>query len=192
MQKKKFTKTKASSRRPQKDPLPWKYFLVTIFFAVLLAAGFFHAARLHFFSLEYGASNHKLRVEIEDLKAKTRKLKLNKELAMSPAEIKEAAGKLGLTRTTVFNLEPLGDGMEPELASLQTEESAVPAPVKAFAKERAVESRPVSGSQTAATAPKVVKTVKASKSVPVAEKPEPQEDPTKLTRSRIIDTTAKR
>lgn len=192
MQKKKFTKTKASSRRPQKDPLPWKYFLVTIFFAVLLAAGFFQAARLHFFSMEYGASNHKLRVEIEDLKAKNRKLKLNKELAMSPAEIKEAAGKLGLTRTTVFNLEAQGEGIEPELASLQSEEAVTPAPVKTFVKEHAVESRPVSGPQTAAAAPKVVKTVKATKSVPAVEKPEVQEDPTKFTRSRIIDTTAKR
>ena len=196
MKKKKFTSANASSRRQQKDPLPWKYYLVTIFFAVLLAAGFFHAARLHFFSMELGASNHELRDRIDDLKAEARKLKLNKELAMSPSELKAAARELGLSRTTVLNLAPVGEALPTEVASLETEETAPPAPVKTYIKEEAparprpAESRPVQKAPNAA--PKVVKTVKSEKAVPAAQRAEKKEDPTTSTRSRIIDTTVLR
>lgn len=194
MKKKKFTKANASPARRQKEPLPWKYYVVTIFFGVLLAAGFFHAARLHFFSMEFGAANHSLRSQLEDLKAKQRKLKLNREIALSPYEIKEAATKLGLSRITVRNLERLGGAPEAGTAVLREDaaETAAQAPVRTYIKERSHAESGTVATSPARTVPKVVKTVKSTRSVPPAEVPKKEEDPTQTTRSRIIDTSVMR
>lgn len=194
MKKKKFTKTSASPARREREPLPWKYYAVTILFCVILAAGFFHAARLHFFSMEYGAANHSLRSQLEDLKAKQRKLKLNREIALSPNEIKDAATKLGLARITVRNLERLGGVPEAETAVLREDkaETVTRIPVRTYIKEKSSEKAPSVARVPVPTAPKIVKTVKSTRSVPPAEVPKKEEAPANGTRSRIIDTSAKR
>lgn len=105
MRKRNLPKTKSSKVRRQRDPIPWKYCLLTVACGLLLVAGFFYAARSHFSSMDYAMKNAELRREIEDLKSETRRLKLSKEIALSPAEIKKAAQKLGLTTMTVKNIE---------------------------------------------------------------------------------------
>ena len=49
--------------------------------------------------------NAKLRKQIEELKSQERRLKLAREVASTPSEIKKAARKLGLQTMTAKNLE---------------------------------------------------------------------------------------
>ena len=71
----------------------------------MLVVGFFFAARSHFSSINFGINNSKLRKQIEELEADKRRLILSKEIALSPAEIKKAAKKIGLTEMTASNIE---------------------------------------------------------------------------------------
>lgn len=71
----------------------------------MLVVGFFFAARSHFSSINFGIKNSKLRQQIEELEADKRRLILSKEIALSPAEIKKAAKKIGLTEMTASNIE---------------------------------------------------------------------------------------
>jgi hypothetical protein len=71
----------------------------------MLVAGFFFAARSHFSSIDFGIKNSRLRKQIEELEADKRRLLLSKEIALSPAEIKKAAKKIGLTEMTASNIE---------------------------------------------------------------------------------------
>lgn len=100
MKRKKAKKTQPRKRRStgvvrERDPIPWKYCLLTIVCGLFLVAGFFGAARQHFASIDYGIKNSKLRKEIKDLKAQQRRLRLSKEVSLSPFEIKKAAKKYG-------------------------------------------------------------------------------------------------
>jgi hypothetical protein len=88
-----------------RDPIPWKYCLLTLGCGLLLVVGFFFAARSHFASIDFGIKNSKLRKQIEELEADKRRLILSKEIALSPGEIKKAAKKLGLTEMTASNIE---------------------------------------------------------------------------------------
>jgi hypothetical protein len=80
----------------ERDPLPWRYGLLTIGCGLLLGAGFFLAARMHFSAMDYGMHNAKLRRLKENLEAEQRKLVVAKETAMSPSEINKAARRIGL------------------------------------------------------------------------------------------------
>jgi hypothetical protein len=60
---------------------------------LLLASGFFFAARQHFSSMDLGMKNSKLRKQIDELQAEKRRLLLAKETSLSPAELKKAAKK---------------------------------------------------------------------------------------------------
>ncbi|MGI8544920.1 MAG: hypothetical protein ACR2MD_15785 [Aridibacter sp.] len=100
-------KTKNSKVNRQRDPIPWKYCLLTLACGLLLIVGFFYAARSHFSSMEYAMKNAELRKQIDDLQSEARRLKLAREIALSPAEIKIAAEKFGLTTMTARNIEVL-------------------------------------------------------------------------------------
>ncbi|MGI8885098.1 MAG: hypothetical protein ACR2IA_12730 [Pyrinomonadaceae bacterium] len=101
------TKTAKKSRR-ERDPIPWRYTLLTLFCALFLVAGFFFTARQHFSSIDYGMKNSKLRKQLDELEGEKRRLILEKEIALSPAEIKKAAKKIGMTAMTASNIEVIG------------------------------------------------------------------------------------
>lgn len=89
----------------ERDPIPWRYCLLTLFCGVILVAGFFFAARTHFSSINFGIKNSKLKKEIEQLETDNRRLVLAKEIALTPSEIKKAAKKIGFTEMTAGNIE---------------------------------------------------------------------------------------
>lgn len=101
--KRQSVKNKAQSAR--REPIPWKYCLLTLACGLMLVVGFFFAARSHFASIDFGIKNSKLRRQIDELEADKRRLILSKEIALSPAEIKKAAKKIGLTEMTASNIE---------------------------------------------------------------------------------------
>lgn len=98
--------------RREKDPIPWRYCLLTMVCGVFLVGGFFLAARSHFSSIDFGIKNSSLKKQIEDLETEKRRLMLLKEISLSPAEIKKAAKKLGLTEMTASNFETVRSGDE--------------------------------------------------------------------------------
>ena len=98
-------KSKTQSFRRDREPIPWKYCLLTLGCGLILVVGFFFAARSHFASIDFGIKNSKLRKQIEELEADKRRLILSKEIALSPGEIKKAAKKLGLAEMTASNIE---------------------------------------------------------------------------------------
>ncbi len=75
--------------------LPWRFFILTIICACILAAGFFFAARQHFATMDFGLKNSKLRKQIEDLESERRRLILAREVSLSPMEITQTAERLG-------------------------------------------------------------------------------------------------
>lgn len=89
--------------RREKDPIPWRYCLLTLVCGVFLVGGFFVAARSHFASIDFGIKNSGLKKQLEDLEAEKRRLLWLKETALAPAEIKKAAKKLGLTEMSASN-----------------------------------------------------------------------------------------
>ncbi|MGQ0542730.1 MAG: hypothetical protein ACT4O9_12885 [Blastocatellia bacterium] len=103
-----------------KDPhiafssIPWRYFILTIICACILAAGFFFAARQHFISMEFGFKNSTLRKQLDDLETEKRRLMLAREMSLSPGEIRKTARLLGFRE------------INPELES-ELRTSAVPA-----------------------------------------------------------------
>ncbi len=98
-------KSKTQSARPNREPIPWRYCFLTLGCGLILVVGFFFAARQHFASIDFGMKNSKLRKQIEELESDKRRLILSKEIALSPAEIKKAAKKLGLAEMTASNIE---------------------------------------------------------------------------------------
>jgi len=95
--------TKKNKR--ESDSIPWRYCLMTLVCGLFLVVGFFFAARQHFSSIDYGIKNSRLRKQIDELESEKRRLILEKEIALSPAEIKKAARKIGLTAMTASNIE---------------------------------------------------------------------------------------
>ena len=100
---------KTSTRSPQRSAravnynvgFSWQYLFAVIAFGMVLAAGFFFAARQHFNSMELGINNSKLRSELEDLRTENRRLTLAKEVALSPRSVKKAAHDAGLVESDV-------------------------------------------------------------------------------------------
>lgn len=198
MRKKKFSKPSVPRVRRSKEPLSWQFFAATIVLGVFLAAGFFAAARQHFSTMEFSIANSDLRDQIEDMRSETRRLTLQKEVALSPYQIKQAARKLGLTGTTVRNLAPAGEDPGPMLASVTDREEAPvvnekrQAPIKTFINV-GTDSAPVRPAvEKRSPRPKVLKTVNSAPVRVASKKEEKETDLTKSTRSRIIDETARR
>ncbi len=106
MSRKKNSKNTSYKRiARERDPLPWRYCLLTFVCGIALAVGFFFAARQHFSSMDYGMKNSKLRKQKDELEAAQRQLLLSKEISMSPAEIKKSAKKMGFSMMTAANIE---------------------------------------------------------------------------------------
>lgn len=95
-----------------RDPIPWRYCLLTLICGLFLVGGFFFAARQHFSSMDFGIKNSKLKKQKEDLEDTQRQLVLAKEKALLPEEIKKAAKKLGFTEMTAANIQTLYSSSE--------------------------------------------------------------------------------
>ena len=87
----------APKRRPN-----WQYYTVTVLCCAVLFAGFFLAARQHFSSMEYGLQNSRLRRQIDELQAEKRRLLLNREVTLTPNELKKAVRRMGFVDDTVI------------------------------------------------------------------------------------------
>ncbi len=96
---------KNKTQRAERDSIPWRYCFLTLACGLILVGGFFFAARQHFSSIDFGIKNSRLRKQIEELEGSKRRLVLAKEIALSPAEIKKAAQKIGLREMTASNIE---------------------------------------------------------------------------------------
>ncbi len=99
------TQNRKPTIRREREPLSWKYILLTSFCGLILVVGFFGAARQHFASINYGIENSKLKKQIEELKSDQGRIKLAREIALSPAEIKKSAKKLGFVEMTASNIQ---------------------------------------------------------------------------------------
>lgn len=98
MTRKKISKNKNTAQvRRERDPIPWRYCLLTLLCGLILVGGFFFAARQHFSSIDYGIKNSQLRKQKDELSTVQRQLLLAKEVALSPPEIKKVAKEIGLT-----------------------------------------------------------------------------------------------
>jgi hypothetical protein len=84
--------------RRERAPIPWQYCLQSLLCAVILAFGFFYAAKQHFSSIEMSMKNSKMRETKEKLEAEQRKLRVEREGVSSPATIEKAGLKIGLRR----------------------------------------------------------------------------------------------
>lgn len=106
MKKRNLPKSEKTQRpRREREPIPWRYCFLTLICGVILVGGFFFAARQHFSAIDYGFKNAKLRQQKEDLEADQRRFKLTKEIALSPAEIKKAARKIGFQDMSAANIQ---------------------------------------------------------------------------------------
>jgi hypothetical protein len=125
----------------EKDPIPWRYCLLTMLCGVFLVGGFFVAARSHFASIDFGIKNSSLKKQLEDLEAEKRHLQWLKETALSPAEIKKAAKKLGLTEMTANNIASVPAKTEEKGEKPLTAKTADEKPRQLV--EKTVDSKPV-------------------------------------------------
>jgi hypothetical protein len=82
------------------NPIPWRYCVLTLLCGFFLISGFFFAARQHFSSIDLSIKNSRLRRQLDELEADKRRLILAKEIALSPAEIKKVAKKIGFTEAS--------------------------------------------------------------------------------------------
>jgi hypothetical protein len=100
MSRKKISQTNQKKKTKRLgNPIRWRYRVFTLICGLLLITGFFFAARQHFSSIEYSIKNSKLRRQLTELEADKRRLVLAREIALSPAEIKKVAKKIGFTET---------------------------------------------------------------------------------------------
>lgn len=111
----------------QRDPLPWRYCLLTLVCGLLLVGGFFYAAQQHFSAMGFGIKNAKLRRQKEDLQDEQRRLYLSREISLAPAEIKKAAKKIGLQEFTASSIQYISSKVEKinPLAEKKTDDKPV-------------------------------------------------------------------
>ncbi|HQU83234.1 MAG TPA: hypothetical protein PKY59_08930 [Pyrinomonadaceae bacterium] len=100
MRKRSLPQNTTQKIKRERDPIPWRYCLMTLFCGFLLVGGFFLAARQHFSSIDYSIKNSQLKKQLDELESEKRRLILNKEIALTPDEIKKAAKKLGFTEVS--------------------------------------------------------------------------------------------
>jgi len=106
----------ASIQRPQRSQnSSWQYYVVTVVCCAVLVAGFLLAARQHFSSMEYGLQNGKLRRQLEELQSEKRRLLFNREVAVTPIELRKAVRRIGFMDTPSMR----EDSIKPQNASVQ-------------------------------------------------------------------------
>ena len=127
--------------RREKDPIPWRYCLLTLCCGTFLVGGFFVAARSHFASIDFGIKNSTLKKQVDDLEAEKRRLLWLKETALSPAEIKKAAKKLGLTEMSASNFQTFGTKVEEKPEKTLTAKTREEKPKQLV--EKTVDAKPV-------------------------------------------------
>lgn len=133
-------RTKTQIRR-DRDPLPWRYCVLTVICGVILVAGFFLAARSHFSSIDYGMRNSTLRKQIEELEAEKRRLIWARETAMSPAEIRRSMKRLGIGEMPTITMASFAPDRMSSSAPRQAANIPTAKPVKAVM--ATVDSKPV-------------------------------------------------
>ena len=142
MKKRNLPKTKSSDGvRREKDPIPWRYCLLTLCCGGLVVGGFFVAARSHFAAIDFGIKNSTLKKQLEDLGNEKRRLTLLREIALTPAEIKKAAKKLGLTEITASSFSNVTANSEPKIEKPQTAKKNEEKPKPLV--EKTVQTKPV-------------------------------------------------
>ncbi|HEX8367486.1 MAG TPA: hypothetical protein VF604_02880 [Pyrinomonadaceae bacterium] len=130
MKKRNIPQNKKTARVPRRegDPIPWRYCFLTLICGVILVGGFFLAARQHFSAIDYGIKNARLRQQKENLEAERQRFKLQREVTLSPAEIKKAARKIGFREMTASNIDisnrKPADKPKPEASSRTQNENA--------------------------------------------------------------------
>jgi hypothetical protein len=150
MSRKKNLKNKSYKKiTRERDPLPWRYCFLTLVCGVVLAVGFFFAARQHFSSMDYGMKNSKLRKQKDELEGTQRQLLLNKEISLSPSEIKKAAKKIGLTDMTAANIEAFPQNNETPAPNVQKISYVKPANDKLIAGNKVEEKKTAKESELA-------------------------------------------
>jgi hypothetical protein len=96
----------------EKDPIPWRYCLLTLIFGILLVGGFFLAARQHFSAIDYGIKNAELRKKRDNLESEKRQTTLSKEKASSYDELEKTAQRIGLVKLGSQAVEVASDAKE--------------------------------------------------------------------------------
>lgn len=139
MSQKAITRKTHKKIRREKDPIPWRYCLTTLACGLFLVIGFFGAARQHFSSIDYGIKNSRLRKQVAELEAENRRLMLSKEIALSPAEIKKYAKKIGMVELSASNIEIFSTREEKKAKSVNplVEKTVDVKPVKELARQNA-------------------------------------------------------
>jgi len=156
-----------SLKRPQRSQnSSWQYYAVTVVCGAVLVAGFLLAARQHFSSMEYGLQNGKLRRQLEELQSEKRRLLLNREVAVTPIELRKAVKRIGFMDTPSVQ----ADSVKPQNASVQ----------------RSVTKTAESGKPADKTGNKVMKTVINS---PVIRPPAPDKQARRDTTNQKKDRT---
>lgn len=126
-----------------RDPIAWRYGFLTLCCGLALVVGFFFAARQHFSSIDFSIKNSKLKKQIEELEDAKRRLILEKESAMTSAEIKKAAQKIGLFDATASSSEvvrPTNEKPKPEKSvDEKPKQAIVSKPVEAKPAEKKAE-----------------------------------------------------
>ncbi|MBK9768460.1 MAG: cbb3-type cytochrome oxidase assembly protein [Chloracidobacterium sp.] len=74
-----------------------KFYVLIGIAVVIVCTGFFVAAGQHFWSMDYGIKNSRLRKQLDDLETEKRRLLLSREVSVSPGQVKQAAKRLGIT-----------------------------------------------------------------------------------------------
>jgi hypothetical protein len=118
MKKRSITPNNKPERpKHERDPIPWRYCLLTLICGLILVGGFFWAARQHFSAMDYGIKNAKLRQSKNSLESEQRRLYLTKEISLSTDEIKKAAKKIGLQDLTARSFEMVSFQKSPDSSS---------------------------------------------------------------------------
>lgn len=111
--KKAGVKSRAHKKVKANRSMPWHYFLLMILCIGVMTAGFFFTAVQHFSAIDLSIKNSEMRARISKMEAESRRLKLEREIAGSPAEIRKTAKKMGFRE---FNATA-------EFASLKSDDS---------------------------------------------------------------------
>ena len=122
----------------------WPSYMLMLVCGLMLVSGFFLAGRQHFSSMDYGMKNSRLRKQVDELEAEKRRLLLAREVSLSPAEIKKAAKRSGMT-------DPTEGEIVAQVASTTKEKAATPV-ASAEIKLMIVKTAAVSPVQSAVTA----------------------------------------